>query len=219
MKHPHETGHFQSDIAADVVDEAVKAVEQREGAPNRSELELVKTELELSLSKGRELMAKLAEEHEKLLRAIADLENFKKRAAKEKEEVQKYGNERVLLDFLPVLDNFDRALESVASVADFESFKSGVDMIRRLFVDALSKHGVKSFSAKGQAFDPTRHEAMSSIETVECPPQHVHSEVLRGFTLNDRLVRPALVVVARAPATAGEGGAPAGGAVDKVQAK
>lgn len=219
MKHPHETGHFQSDIAAEVVDEAVKAVEQREEASQASALEAVKAELELSLSKGRELMSKLSEEHEKLLRAIADLENFKKRAAKEKEEVQKYANERIVLDFLPVLDNFDRALEAAASAADFDSFRSGVDMIRRLFVDALSKHGIKSFSAKGQPFDPTRHEAMNSIETVECPPHHVHSEVLRGFTLNERLVRPALVVVARAPASAGEEAAPAGGVEGKVQAK
>ena len=72
-------------------------------------------------------------------------------------------------------------------------------MIRRLFEDTLGKHGVKAFSAKGEAFDPNRHEAMKAEVTEAMPPNHVFSEVLKGFTLNDRLVRPALVVVSRAP--------------------
>ncbi len=162
-------------------------------------MESLKAELELSLSRGRDLMQKLKDEHEKVLRTAADLENYKKRAQKEKDEVQKFGAEKLLKDFLPVFDNFDRALEHAKSSADFESLKKGVEMIRRLFEDNLGKHGVKAFSAKGQPFDPNRHEAMSAAETTELPPNHVYAEVLRGFTLNDRLVRPALVVVSKAP--------------------
>lgn len=99
-------------------------------------------------------------------------------------------------------DNLDRALEHAKSAADFESFKKGVEMIRRLFEDTLGKHAVKSFSAKGLPFDPNLHEAMSAAESTDLPPNHVHTEVLKGFTLNERLVRPALVIVSKAPETA-----------------
>lgn len=167
--------------------------------PRDDEIESLKLQVEFSMAKGRELMGKIKDEHEKMLRAVADLENYKKRALKEKDEMQKFGNEKLLKDFLPVFDNFDRALDAAKSAADFESLRKGVEMTRKLFEDTLGKHGVKAFSAKGQAFDPNRHEAMTAAETADMPPNHVFSEVLRGFTLNDRLVRPALVVVSRTP--------------------
>jgi molecular chaperone GrpE len=238
VRTPGDKGNFSTDIDDDVIQQALKAVEKRTkgegaeaqeeapaaeaaeaGAPAEEsagasdakdqEIESLKAQLELSMGRGRELMQKLKDEHEKLLRAVADLENFKKRAQKEKEEVQKFGSEKLLKDMLPVFDNFDRALEHATTAADFDSFKKGVEMIRKQFEDALGKHGVKSFSAKGELFDPTRHEAMSAAETTDMPPNHVFAEVLRGFTLNDRLVRPALVVVSRAPEKPAAPAAPA----------
>ncbi len=176
----------------------VAAVAAPSADPANDEVATLKAQLELSMAKGRELMGKVKDEHEKMLRAIADLENYKKRALKEKEDVQKFGSEKLLKDFLPVVDNFDRALEHARSSGDIESLKKGVEMIRKLFEDTLGKHGVRSFSTKGQPFDPNKHEAMSAAETDEMPPNHVHSEYLRGFMLNDRLVRPALVVVSKA---------------------
>ena len=167
--------------------------------PKDKEIEGLKLERDFSMAKGRELMGKIKDEHEKMLRAVADLENYKKRAAKEKEEMQKFGSEKLLKDFLPVFDNFDRALDAAKSAADFESLRKGVEMTRKLFEDTLGKHGVRAFTAKGQVFDPNRHEAMTAAETADMPPNHVFSEVLRGFTLNDRLVRPALVIVSRTP--------------------
>ncbi|MGV3621625.1 MAG: nucleotide exchange factor GrpE [Archangium sp.] len=217
MKHPDDKGSFATEIGDDVLQEALKAVEKRSGGGKEepaaaaesaapaagdardTEIADLKAQLEFSAAKGRELMGKLKDEHEKMLRAAADLENFKKRAQKEKEEVQRFGIEKLLKDFLPVFDNFDRALEAAKSPADYESLKKGVEMMRKLFEDTLGKHGVKAFSAKGQAFDPNRHEAMTAMESSEMPANHVHSEILRGFTLNDRLVRPALVVVSRLP--------------------
>ena len=169
--------------------------------PKDTEIEGLKLERDFSMAKGRELMGKIKDEHEKMLRAVADLENYKKRAAKEKEEMQKFGNEKLLKDFLPVVDNFDRALDAAKSSADFDSLRKGVEMTRKLFEDTLGKHGVRAFSARGQVFDPNRHEAMTAAETADMPPNHVFSEVLRGFTLNDRLVRPALVIVSRTPST------------------
>ncbi|MDQ3265002.1 MAG: nucleotide exchange factor GrpE [Myxococcota bacterium] len=180
-------------------------VELDPGAPaeapsaEQAEIAELKAQLEFSLAKGRELMEKVKSEHERVLRATADLDNYRKRAVKEKEEVQKFGVERMLKDFLPVGDNFDRALEHAKSAADFESLVQGIKMTRKLFDDALSKHGVKSFSAKGQPFDPRLHEAMQQVETTELPPNHVYAEVLRGYLLQERLMRPALVMVTKAP--------------------
>ncbi|MBL8950742.1 MAG: nucleotide exchange factor GrpE [Myxococcaceae bacterium] len=177
------------------------------------EIEQLKAQLEASMASGRDMMGRIKDGHEKMLRAVADLENFKKRARKEQEDTQKFGNEKLLKDFLPVLDNIDRALEP-ANSADVESLRKGVEMIRKLLEDTLGKHGVKAFSSKGKPFDPNFHEAMSQAETDQMPANHVHSEILRGFTLNERLVRPALVIVSKAaekpsseaPPAPGEGG-------------
>jgi molecular chaperone GrpE len=170
--------------------------------PKDKELSDLKMQLEFSMAKGRELMEKLKEGHEKMLRSVADLDNYKKRAAKEKEEIQKFGNEKLLKDFLPVIDNFDRAMEHSKSAADFESLKQGLLMTRKLFEDTLGRHGVKPFTSVGKTFDPRFHEAMQQVETTDVPANQVVGEVLRGFTLNDRLVRPALVMVAKPPAPA-----------------
>ena len=165
----------------------------------QKELEELKVQLEFSQAKGRELMDKIKDTHDKMLRAVADLENFKRRAQKEKEEIQKFGVERLLKDLLSIPDNLDRALEHARSAADFESLKKGLQMTRKLFEDTLGRHGVKSFSSQGQPFDPRLHEAMQHVETAEMAPGLVAHEVLRGYTLNDRLVRPALVMVSKAP--------------------
>lgn len=226
VSHPDESGKFSTSIADDIINEALKSVDKARAAVRgdevpepapapttpepaaaapapapSDEVESLKAQLELSMAKGRELMGKVKDEHEKMLRAVADLENYKKRAAKEKDEVQKFGVEKLLKDFLPVVDNFDRALEHANSSGDLESLKKGVEMIRKLFEDTLGKHGVRSFTSKGEPFDPNRHEAMSATETDALPPNHVINEVLRGFLLNDRLVRPALVVISRAKST------------------
>ncbi len=166
----------------------------------QKEIESLKAMLELATGKTRELTQKLKDEHERTLRAAADLENYKRRAAKEREEVQRFGIEKLLKDFLPVVDNFDRALEHARSGGDMKSLQDGVAMVRKLFEDALQKHGVKAFDAVGKPFDPNFHEAMGQMETAAQAPNTVVKELVRGFTLNDRLVRPALVMVAKAPA-------------------
>ena len=180
--------------------EAAPEVSSAEVAALKAELATANTELNASQAMSRDLMTKFKDEHEKLMRAAADLDNFKKRAQKEKEEVQKFGQEKLLKDFFPIFDNFDRALEHAKGPDDYASLRKGVEMIRKLFIDTLGKHQVKPFSAKGKPFDPTMHEAMSQAESADMPPNHVFAEILTGFTLNDRMVRPALVVVSKAPA-------------------
>lgn len=209
MPSPDESGKFSTNISADVIDEAVKAVERREqeaaGEASgqeealRAELAAVQAQLEASQAMARETSAKLKDEHERFLRATADLENYKKRAAKERDEVQRYGAERLLKDLFPVLDNLDRALEQVKATSDVESLQKGVELTRSSFEAALGKHGVKAFTALGQPFDPSHHEAVSQAERADLAPGTVVQELMRGFTLNERLVRPALVVVSKAP--------------------
>jgi molecular chaperone GrpE len=174
------------------------------GDAKDQEIAELKTQLEVSQAAGRSVMGRIKDEHEKVLRATADLENFKKRAQKEKDELQRFGNEKLLRDLLPVVDNFDRALEHSKGGGDFASLEKGVLMIRKLFEDALGKHGVKAFESKGKPFDPNLHEAMQHVETDDMPPNHVASELLRGFTLNDRLVRPSLVMVSKKKTPAAE---------------
>jgi molecular chaperone GrpE len=224
----NEKGSFKAEIGQDIIDEALRSVEKHmdpgvqlevestEAAPEaqtspasselqseleaaRKEIESLRAQLEFSQTKGREMMARIKEDHDRALRAQADLENYRKRAQKEKEEVQKFGSERLLRDLLPVMDNLDRALEAAVKSPDIDSFQKGVAMTRKAFEDSLGRHGVKAFSAKGQPFDPRLHEAIQQVETADMPAGHVVQEVVRGFTLNERLVRPALVVVARAP--------------------
>ena len=208
-----DKGSFSVDIGEEAIAAALRSVERAKGADPSEEVSILKAQLEDGLARGREWMEKARDAQEKLkvasaeaadfkdraLRAAADLENVKKRAQKEREDIQKFGGEKMLKDFLPVLDNLDRALAHAKSPADFESLREGLVMTRKLFEDAFGKHGVKGFSALGQPFDPHRHEAMQQVETAEVPPNTVVTEVVRGYTLNDRLIRPAMVAVSRAP--------------------
>jgi molecular chaperone GrpE len=147
------------------------------------------------------------ETHEKYLRAAADLENYRKRAMREREEAERYGITSLLKELLPVMDNLDRALDHLSETEAHSALGQGVAATRRIFEEVLGKFGVRAFSAKGEVFDPNRHEAMQRIPTDEVAPGMVAQELLRGYTLNDRLVRPALVSVAIPAAEAvGEAG-------------
>ncbi len=222
-------GAFQADIPADAVEEALRSVERIQapaapavaaedtevavpveggepGQPGETEREKsLAAQLELSQEKARETMERLKETHDRYLRAVAELENYRKRAQKERDEVLRFGNAKLLKDIVPVVDGLDRAL--AAAAAD-DPLVKGVTLIRSNLEAALARHGVTSFSALGQPFDPAKHEALLQVPTAEKPPGTVVVEHARGFLLNDRLARPAMVGVAKAPgpAPAEEGG-------------
>jgi molecular chaperone GrpE len=218
MSDTHEKGKFQADIPEDAVAAALRSVERRargeaddpggpdvadEAGPAGEEVTRLRAEVELSQALGRETKAKLDDVHERWLRAVADLENSKKRGAREREEIQKFGVEKLVKDLLPVLDNLDRAL--AAAAAD-DPLVEGVKLVRASFEQALARHGVKGFSAMGQPFDPARHEALMQVPTDEAAPGTVVMEHARGFTLHERLVRPAMVGVAVAVPKSPPGG-------------
>ncbi len=146
--------------------------------------------------------AKADESWERLLRTTADFENFKKRAAREKQDAVKYANESLMQKLVPVLDTFDMALAATQNddrPAGMQSLVTGVAMVRQQLRNALAEAGLEDVDALGKMFDPNLHEAISQQETAEAPEGQVVQQLRKGFKLRERLLRPASVVVAKNP--------------------
>lgn len=139
------------------------------------------------------LTAELQETKDKLLRVMAEYDNFRKRSQKEKEAV--YGDTKasVIVEILPLYDNFGRAESQ--EIADLESYKKGIDMIYNQFGEILKKLGVEEFGEKGEAFDPNIHNAVMHDEDSELPENSISDVFSKGYKLGDRIVRPAVVKV------------------------
>jgi molecular chaperone GrpE len=145
--------------------------------------------------------AKADDSWERLLRTTADFDNFKKRAAREKQDAIRYANEGLLEKLVPVLDTFDMAL-SAAQTSNAEaaqSLQAGVAMIYQQLKKVLTEVGLEEIDATNQPFDPNWHEAVSQQETSDVPEGHVVQQLRKGYKLRDRLVRPATVIVAKKP--------------------
>lgn len=145
-----------------------------------------------------ELRAEVAELKDRWLRDRADVENIKRRAVREKQDAVRFGSEALLKDLLPVIDNLHRALAHVGAGREDDPIVKGVNLVLRGFDEVLERHGVKVVPARGTPFDPSRHEAISHIES-EAPANTVIDEHQRGYVLHDRLLRPALVTVGKGP--------------------
>jgi molecular chaperone GrpE len=145
--------------------------------------------------------AKADENWERLLRVTADLENFRKRAARERQDAIKFANESLMTKLIPALDNFDMALAAAGSAADasIESLKTGVSMIHSQLKGAMIEAGLEEIDATNRAFDPNIHEAVAQEDSTEVPEGHVIRQLRKGYRLRERLIRPATVVVARKP--------------------
>ena len=139
------------------------------------------------------------ENYDRYLRQVAELENFRKRASREKQEAIRFANEALVKDLLPVVDNLERAVAHAKDGGNGKPLVEGVEMVLRGFSDTLAKHGVVPIAAVGQRFDPEKHEAMAQIESGTYEPNTVVEEHHKGYLLQDRLLRPALVSVAKAP--------------------
>ncbi len=148
-----------------------------------------------ALNKEIETLGKEVEDwRSRAYRGAADLDNFRKRALKERDELRKYAIEGVLKDLIPVADNLERALTHAG--ASGGALADGVAMISKQFLGGLEKHGAKPFDPKGQQFDPQFHEAMSQMPREGVEAGTVIEVYQRGWMLHDRLVRPAMVVIA-----------------------
>ena len=141
----------------------------------------------------------IKEHHERLLRLAADFENYKKRAAKEKEEWTKFANEDLIRAILPFIDNLERAVNHAQKVSDTGVLIEGVRLTLQQLLQALNKFGLSTFESVGKPFDPTVHEAMLVVETDQHEPNQVVEEFQKGYLLKDRLLRPATVSVSKVP--------------------
>jgi len=159
------------------------------------------------LEELKELAAKADEHWQRLLRTAADLENFKKRAAREKQEAIKFANESLLRKLIPVLDHFDMALSATqnSQAQDVQSLQSGIAMVYQQLKNALLESGLEEVDATGKTFDPNLHEAVSQQETTDVPEGQVVQQLRKGYKFRERLLRPASVVVAKAPVAAVSG--------------
>ena len=144
------------------------------------------------------------ENYDRYLRQAAELENFRKRANRDKDETVRFANESLIKDLLPVVDNLERAVAHSRGGGDGEPLLEGIEMVLRGFFETLAKHGVMPISALGQPFDPQKHEAMAQIESETEKPNTVLEEHHKGYLFRDRLLRPALVSVAKAPESQGK---------------
>lgn len=160
----------------------------------------VEDELAILRTQFQEKEAEAKANYDLFLRERADLENFKRRMQRDKAEALRFANEPLVRDLLPILDNLERAVSHAQGGGNSQSLVEGVSLVLRSFLDMVEKHGVSRVSAKGQSFDPTKHEAMAQVESTEVEPNTVVDEYAPAYLLHDRLLRPALVVVAKPPA-------------------
>jgi molecular chaperone GrpE len=149
-------------------------------------------ELQTELDKAR---AERAAFLDRAARLQAEFDNFRKRNAKEQQDYREYALADALKSLLPILDSLDRALKT--DTASLEDFHSGIELIDKQFHDALAKLGVQPIPAEGEVFDPNLHQAIQMVDSDEAEDNHVIDELQRGYKLKDRLLRPAMVRVAR----------------------
>jgi molecular chaperone GrpE len=152
------------------------------GVPSLSEVEKLRAERDTLL--------------DRLARVQAEFDNARKRAAKEQQDYRDYALVDTIKAIIPVLDSFERALRTSPEKSEFHA---GVELIQKQLQDALAKLGVRAISARGEPFDPRYHEAVEMVETTDAEDHHVLEELQRGYTLKDRLLRPAMVRVAKNP--------------------
>jgi len=150
------------------------------------------TELQSELEKAR---AECAAYLDRAARLQAEFDNYRKRNAKAQQEYRDYALAEAIKTLLPILDSLDRALKTNAT--SLEEYRSGIELIDKQFHDALAKLGVQPVPAEGESFDPNLHQAVQMVETGEAADNHIIDELQRGYKLKDRLLRPAMVRVAR----------------------
>lgn len=137
-----------------------------------------------------------AEEHQnRMLRAMADMDNLRRRVRKEQEDLAKYASQKIVEELLPILDNFERALAADKDSMTLESLLTGVDMVHRQMVQVFEKEGLAAIAAKGQPFDPHVHQAVMQTQDPEFDSGVVVEELQKGYMFKDRVVRPAMVKV------------------------
>lgn len=182
------------------IDEAEAAQEDaaegsEEEAPEEAASEAAAMQEEIEALKGQveKLTGDLQEKKDRLLRLQADFDNFRRRSAKEREEISAVVTQNFCKDMLPLLDNFERAM--AAETKDVEAFQKGVEMIFTQFQEILKKNGLEHIEAVGQKFDPNFHQAVMRVEDPEKEDDTVAQELQKGYMVKGRVIRPSMVQV------------------------
>jgi len=179
-----------------VVAESPEATEAPEAAAATPEAEDAEPTLDEMVG---QLQDDLMAAQDSVLRAQADAQNTKRRAEQDIEKARKFALERFAGDLLPVIDNLERALESAAGDNDaIKSIAEGVELTRKGLLDAMKKYNIETVDPAGEPFDPQLHQAMSMVENPDVEPNTVIAVMQKGYTLNGRLIRPAMVMVSKA---------------------
>ncbi len=151
-----------------------------------------------------ELVAERNRYKDQLLRAAADFENFRKRSRRDLEDGERRSREDLLMEILPVFDNLERAVAAANSATSVQAVAEGVHMVLKLFQDIGTKVGLERVQSVGERFDPNLHDAVQQVETMEHAPGTIINEITPGYRLGGKLLRPAMVVLAR-PVSSGNG--------------
>lgn len=175
----------------DAVDQTAETVDAEPATAESAE----QAQADEPVDEKAELQAQLEEEQNKYLRLLADYDNFKRRAKKDQELAKQFRSQSLLTDLLPVLDNFDRALAVETKSEESASLLKGLEMVKKSLTDAVTSEGLEEIKAVGEPFDPHFHQAVMQESDADSEPGTVLQELQKGYTLNGRVLRPAMVKV------------------------
>ena len=179
--------------AADVAEEAAGDVRKESAEGSREGTEEAENGADDPVKRAEKLEADLAEKDAQMLRLRADFDNFRRRSAKEREELAAVVTQGILTDMLPLLDNFERAL--LAEGSDLDSFRAGVSMIYKQMQEALAKNGLEVIDTKDKKFDPNFHQAVMRVQDPEKEDDTIEQELQKGYMVKGRVIRPSMVQV------------------------
>ncbi len=200
---PIDADNFADEVEIEFIDAGDEEVVEGETKASPEETAEVQVVAEPPLSEVEQLRAEVEHVRDVYLRKLAEFDNFRKRVERERDEHRRAGAEEFIAELLPVIDNFDRALQH--SGDDSGAFREGVEMISKQLADLLDRRGVAEINPVGLPFDPEVHEAVQRVENSEHEPGTVAWVMLKGYRLGDRLIRPAMVGVAVEPESGGGG--------------
>jgi molecular chaperone GrpE len=183
------------DLPEEIDGEEDAAIDPEDGSTNNEEIPLSEMTKKQLIEKISEVQALADTTMDNYLRSQAEMENMKKRFQKDKQDLIKYGNETLTKQLLPVADNLEKALDHSKDEKSLEALREGVDLTLKGLLDVLEKTGVEVVKSVGEPFDPNFHEAVSEQEVENAAPGTVVRELQKGYLLNQRLIRPAMVIV------------------------
>ena len=196
MKNPFSSDKDEEKLKEEVKIDEEKTADENAETENEEKLENSESVEEEKKEEVDPLQEKYDTLNNQYIRLAADFDNYRKRQEQEKEALLKYGAESTLKKMIEVLDNFERGLKAIETVADCEKVKECYNLAYKNFMDVLTKAGLEAIKAEGETFDPNFHEAVMQTPSTEHPEHTIIAELQKGYKLGDKVLRPTLVNVA-----------------------